>query len=264
MKNYYEILGVPPTIPSHGLKTRFRQMMLEFHPDVSLDPNSEERYGEIMEAYRTLIDVNMRMAYDFSNGFPGPEDPSRRRYAKQEASASRRDPEMTPEERKARLERLLAEKREKEENRGIFSVSRYFGRVKLWAVFIALVIIIPAISIVLEFFHYVNTSNRKLEVSKAGIISAGVTLVILVAFLILRAITLSFRYRPPKGALWGLSFICASAYAYANFFLGEKFSYKSYFSSTLIDGDSIVGIVIFTLLFAIGLFSVENKRMFGK
>ncbi|GHS86349.1 hypothetical protein AGMMS49957_04340 [Synergistales bacterium] len=264
MKNYYEILGVPPTIPSQGLKARFRHMMLEYHPDVSAKQDAEERYGEIMEAYRTLIDTNARMAYDFSNGFPGPASAARPSYKRETPDSQRKKPEMTTEERRAQLEKLLAEKREKGENRGIFSVSRYFSRAKLWLVFIALAIIIPTISIVLEFFYYINTSNRKLEVSKAGIISAGVTLGILGAFLILRALTLSYRYRPSKGALWGLSFLCAFAYAYANFFLGEKFSYKSYFSSTLIDRDSIVGIVIFTLLFAIGLFSVENKRMFWK
>ncbi|GHV34096.1 hypothetical protein FACS1894187_03990 [Synergistales bacterium] len=266
MKNYYETLGVLPTISSRGLKTRFRQMMLEFHPDVAQNSdNADERYGEIMEAYRTLIDKGSRAAYDFSNGFPGPESIFQTRRAKQEASASQhKEPEMALEERKAQLKKLLAEKRAMEEKKGFFSFGGYFERIKLWVVFIVLAIVIPAISVALEFFHYLNTSTRKLDIEKAAALSAGVTLGILGAFLILRAVMLPFKYRPSKSVLWGLSFIGSSAYAYAIFFLGENFGYQSYFSSTLIDRDSVIGVAIFTLVFAAGLFSVENKNMFGK
>jgi hypothetical protein len=266
MKNYYEILGVQPTITSHGLKARFRHMMLEFHPDVSSNPKAEERYGEIMEAYRTLIDANTRMSYDFSNGFPGPEDGSHQRRASRETSEAPKKPEMTTEERRAQLERLLLEKRAKEEQRGFFSFAGYFGRAKPWLIFAALVIVVPAISVALEFFHYVNTSGRKLDVANAGVLSASATFAILCVILLFRAALLAFGYRrrPSKGALWGLSFICSSAYAYAIFFLGENFGYNSYFSSTLIDIDSIIGIAIFTLVFAAGLFAIENRHMSGK
>ncbi|GHS98070.1 hypothetical protein AGMMS50276_19210 [Synergistales bacterium] len=262
MKNYYEILGVSPTISHQGLKDKFRHMMFEYHPDVAVRLDAEERYGEVMEAYRTLIDVNTRMTYDLSNGFPGPESRPHRPKPETPASAQRK-PEMTTEERRKELEKLLEEKRAKEERRGFFTFGGYFGRLKLWVVFIVLSIVVPAASVALEFFYYLNTSTRKLDAENAGVLSAAAAVAILIVFLILRAIMLSFRYRPSKTILWELSFIFSCAYAYAMFYLGENFNYRSYFTS-LIDMDSIIGVAIFTLLFAAGLFSVENKNMFSK
>ncbi|MCH5157613.1 MAG: molecular chaperone DnaJ [Clostridiales bacterium] len=64
-KNYYEILGVSKTASDDELKSAFRKLARQYHPD--LHPGDEaaaNKFKEINEAYETLSDPQKRSEYD--------------------------------------------------------------------------------------------------------------------------------------------------------------------------------------------------------
>jgi molecular chaperone DnaJ len=63
-RDYYEILGVPRTASVDEIKTAFRKLARQFHPDVSKEPDAEEKFKEINEAYGVLSDQQKRARYD--------------------------------------------------------------------------------------------------------------------------------------------------------------------------------------------------------
>ena len=63
-RDYYEILGVSRNATDSELKAAFRRLARKYHPDVSAEPDSEERFKEVNEAYAILSDVEKRSAYD--------------------------------------------------------------------------------------------------------------------------------------------------------------------------------------------------------
>ena len=63
-RDYYEILDVPRSASADDLKAAFRKMARQFHPDVNKEPDAEEKFKEINEAYAVLSDPDKRAAYD--------------------------------------------------------------------------------------------------------------------------------------------------------------------------------------------------------
>jgi len=63
-RDYYEVLGVPRSASPDELKSAFRGLARKFHPDVSDDPDAEEKFKEINEAYAVLSDNEKRASYD--------------------------------------------------------------------------------------------------------------------------------------------------------------------------------------------------------
>jgi len=64
-RDYYEILGVERTIDAAGLKSAYRKLAMQHHPD--RNGGSEEsvaKFKEISEAYSVLSDDDKRAAYD--------------------------------------------------------------------------------------------------------------------------------------------------------------------------------------------------------
>ena len=43
-RDYYEVLGVPRTADERTIKTAFRRLARELHPDVSDHPEAQERF----------------------------------------------------------------------------------------------------------------------------------------------------------------------------------------------------------------------------
>ncbi|MEI4481207.1 MULTISPECIES: molecular chaperone DnaJ [Phyllobacterium] len=76
--DYYETLGVGKGADEKELKSAFRKLAMQFHPDKNPgDANAEHKFKEIGEAYETLKDPQKRAAYDrfghaaFENGGMG-------------------------------------------------------------------------------------------------------------------------------------------------------------------------------------------------
>ena len=63
-RDYYEVLGVSRSASEGELKSAFRNLARQYHPDVSDESNAEEKFKEINEAYAVLSDSDKRAAYD--------------------------------------------------------------------------------------------------------------------------------------------------------------------------------------------------------
>lgn len=63
-RDYYEILGVQKNATPDELKSAFRRLARQYHPDVNKASDSEERFKEINEAYAVLSDEEKRSVYD--------------------------------------------------------------------------------------------------------------------------------------------------------------------------------------------------------
>ena len=62
--DYYEVLGVPRDADAKTIKKAFRQLARRYHPDISTEPDAEQRFKEIAEAYGVLSDPARRASYD--------------------------------------------------------------------------------------------------------------------------------------------------------------------------------------------------------
>lgn len=63
-KNYYRILGVSKDATKAEIKSAYRKLAKQYHPDVNQDDDAEEMFKKITEAYQTLIDDDLREEYD--------------------------------------------------------------------------------------------------------------------------------------------------------------------------------------------------------
>ncbi|MEN9879737.1 MAG: hypothetical protein RIQ55_383 [Pseudomonadota bacterium] len=63
-KDYYEILGVARDASADEIKKAYKKLAHKYHPDISKDPEGEEKFKEVNEAYKTLKDPELRKAYD--------------------------------------------------------------------------------------------------------------------------------------------------------------------------------------------------------
>jgi curved DNA-binding protein len=63
-KDYYKIMGVTPNASEQEIKAAYRRLARKYHPDLSKEPNAEERFKEMGEAYETLRDAKKREEYD--------------------------------------------------------------------------------------------------------------------------------------------------------------------------------------------------------
>ena len=61
---YYDRLGVSKDASQDEIKRAYRKMSKKYHPDINKEPDAEEKYKEVQEAYETLSDDQKRAAYD--------------------------------------------------------------------------------------------------------------------------------------------------------------------------------------------------------
>ena len=63
-RDYYDVLGVSRSASEKEIKSAFRKLARELHPDVSEEAGAEERFREAAEAYEVLSRGETRELYD--------------------------------------------------------------------------------------------------------------------------------------------------------------------------------------------------------
>ncbi len=64
-RDYYDVLGVDRTADEAALKSAYRKLAMQYHPDRNPDcADSEAKFKEVNEAYAVLSDAQKRAAYD--------------------------------------------------------------------------------------------------------------------------------------------------------------------------------------------------------
>jgi len=63
-EDFYDILGVSRDADEDEIQSAYRQKASEYHPDVSDDPNAEEKFKKLQKAKEVLTDDEKRRMYD--------------------------------------------------------------------------------------------------------------------------------------------------------------------------------------------------------
>ncbi len=76
-RDYYEVLGVARSASPDELKRAYRKLAMKYHPDRNPgDPQAEQQFKEVGEAYQILSDPDRRQRYDTfghaADGYSGP------------------------------------------------------------------------------------------------------------------------------------------------------------------------------------------------
>jgi molecular chaperone DnaJ len=89
-RDYYEVLGVSKGASKDEIKKAYRKLSKKYHPDINKEPDADEKFKEVKEAYEVLSDDQKKAHYDqfghtdpnqgfggggdFGGGFGGFED----------------------------------------------------------------------------------------------------------------------------------------------------------------------------------------------
>lgn len=74
-KDYYKILGLDKTASADEIKSAYRKLAKQYHPDVNKTPEAEQKFKDISEAYEVLGDSTKRQNYDqYGNVNGNPND----------------------------------------------------------------------------------------------------------------------------------------------------------------------------------------------
>lgn len=64
-KDYYEVLGVQKGADASAIKKAYRKLAKKYHPDTNAgNPQAEQKFKEVTEAYTVLSDPEKRKLYD--------------------------------------------------------------------------------------------------------------------------------------------------------------------------------------------------------
>jgi molecular chaperone DnaJ len=63
-RDYYEVLGIPRDADESAIKSAYRRLARQYHPDVNKSDDAEERFKEINEAHEVLSNAEKRQMYD--------------------------------------------------------------------------------------------------------------------------------------------------------------------------------------------------------
>lgn len=63
-RDYYEVLGVSKSASPDEIRKAYRSLAKKYHPDICKEPDAEEKFKEVQEAYDVLSDEQKRKTYD--------------------------------------------------------------------------------------------------------------------------------------------------------------------------------------------------------
>ena len=63
-RDFYSVLGVPRNASCEDIKKAYKRQALLFHPDKNKNPEAEEKFKKISEAYSVLTDPSKRQIFD--------------------------------------------------------------------------------------------------------------------------------------------------------------------------------------------------------
>ncbi|SNT33499.1 curved DNA-binding protein [Actinomadura meyerae] len=86
----YEVLGVPRDAGQDEIQRAYRKLARAYHPDINKDPEAEDKFKDVSEAYAILSDPEQRRRYDaFGPDFRRvPEDVDPDMWARTRAGAA--------------------------------------------------------------------------------------------------------------------------------------------------------------------------------
>jgi curved DNA-binding protein len=63
-RDFYDSLGVGRNASADEIQSAYRKLARTYHPDINKDPDAEDRFKEVSEAYEVLSDPELRGRYD--------------------------------------------------------------------------------------------------------------------------------------------------------------------------------------------------------
>ena len=63
-RDYYDVLGVDKNADDKQIKSAFRKLAKEYHPDLNKSADAADKFKEVQEAYEVLSDPSKRKTYD--------------------------------------------------------------------------------------------------------------------------------------------------------------------------------------------------------
>ncbi|MFQ5998385.1 MAG: DnaJ domain-containing protein, partial [Candidatus Bathyarchaeia archaeon] len=63
-KDYYDVLGVSKDSTKNDIKSAYRKLAMQYHPDRNKASTAEEKFKQISEAYAVLSDDEKKRQYD--------------------------------------------------------------------------------------------------------------------------------------------------------------------------------------------------------
>ena len=63
-RDYYEILGIEKSASAKEIKSAYRKLAKQYHPDRNKQEGAESKFKEVQEAYEILSDERKKAAYD--------------------------------------------------------------------------------------------------------------------------------------------------------------------------------------------------------
>ncbi len=63
-RDYYEVLGISKNATKDEIRSAYRKLAKQYHPDINKSPDAPKKFEEVQEAYDVLSDENKRAQYD--------------------------------------------------------------------------------------------------------------------------------------------------------------------------------------------------------